>query len=241
VSLQALATTLLLPPIGLLLGALALLVWRGRGARLLAALLLVATLALSTPHVAGTLRLSLEHMLPDTPAGEAGAIVVLSGDIAHTLDGTELGPLTLERMRAGAALHRTTGLPILVTGGVLSRRSSLPVAELMRAAYAEDFGIPVRWVEPMARDTRGNAELSAILLRDAGIDRVFVVSHAWHLPRAVAAFERAGVVPVPAPVRRGPAPDGSFDAWVPSPRAALDSWYVLREWAGMLVYRLRDG
>jgi hypothetical protein len=42
-------------------------------------------------------------------------------------------------------------------------------------------------------------------------------------------------------VRRGPAPDGSFDAWVPSPRAALDSWYVLREWAGMLVYRLRDG
>lgn len=240
-SLQALATTLLLPPIGLLLGALALLVWRGRGARLLAVLLLVAVLALSTPYVAGILRLSLERSLPDTPAGEAGAIVVLSGDIAHTLDGIELGPLTLERVRAGAALHRATGLPILVTGGVLSRRSSQPVAELMRAAYVEDFGIPVRWVEPMARDTRGNAELSAILLRDAGISRVFVVSHAWHLPRAIAAFERAGVVPVPAPVRRGPLPDGSFDAWVPSPRAALDSWYFLREWVGMLVYRLRDG
>lgn len=240
-SLQALATTLLLPPIGLLLGALVLLVWRGRGARLLAALLLVATLAVSTPHVAGTLRLSLERTLPDTPAGEAGAIVVLSGDIAHTRDGIELGPLTLERMRAGAALHRATGLPILVTGGVPSRRSSVPVAELMRAAYAAEFGIPVRWVEPMARDTRGNAELSAILLRDTGIGRVFVVSHAWHLPRALVAFERTGLSPVAAPVRLGPAPDGSFADWVPNPRAALDTWYFLREWLGILVYRLRDG
>jgi uncharacterized SAM-binding protein YcdF (DUF218 family) len=240
-SLQALATTLLLPPIGLLVGALALLVWRGRGARILAALLLVTALAVSTPYAAGTLRLSLERMLPDTPADAAEAIVVLSGDIAHTREGIELGPLTLERMRKGAALHRATGLPILVTGGVVSRRSSVPVAELMRAVYAEEFGITVRWVEPAARDTRDNAEHSTAVLRQAGVDRVFVVSHAWHLPRALAAFERAGLSSVPAPVRLGPAPDGSLGDWVPSPRAALDSWYFLREWTGILVYRLRDG
>jgi uncharacterized SAM-binding protein YcdF (DUF218 family) len=240
-SFQGLATTLLLPPVGFLLAALALLAWRGRAVRLLIALLLLATLAVSTPYVAGTLRLSLERTLPDLPTGGAGAIVVLSGDIAHAREGIEPGPLTLERMRAGAALHRMTGLPILVTGGVVSRRSSVPVAELMRAAYTTDFGLAVRWVEPMARDTRENAERSAILLRAAGIERVFVVSHAWHLPRALAAFERAGLAPMPAPVRLSPAPDGSFADWVPNPRAALDSWYFLREWAGILVYRLRDG
>lgn len=240
-SLQALATTLLLPPIGLLLAALVLLIWRGRLARALAALLLLTTLALATPFVAGTLRLSLERMLPEVPPGEAGAIVVLSGDIAHTRDGTELGPLTLERMRAGAVLHRRTGLPLLVTGGVLSRRHGMAVAELMRAAYEEEFRIAVRWVEPRARDTRDNAELSAALLREAGLGRVFVVSHAWHLPRALEAFARAGLVAVPAPVRLGPGPDGSFSDWVPSPRAMLESWYYLREWAGILVYRLRDG
>lgn len=239
-SLQALATTLLLPPIGLLLAALVLLAWRGRGARLLAALLLLTTLALATPFAAGTLRLSLERLLTEA-AAEAGAIVVLSGDIAHTRDGIELGPLTLERMRAGAALHRRTGLPLLVTGGVLSRRHGVAVAELMRAAYAEEFGIAVRWVEPRARDTRDNAELSGALLREAGIGRVFVVSHAWHLPRALAAFDRAGLVAVPAPVRLGPVPDGGFSDWVPGPRALLESWYCLREWAGILVYRLRDG
>lgn len=233
--------SLLLPPIGPMLAALVLLVWRGRLTRALAGLLLLANLAFATPFAAGTLRLSLERMLPDTVADAAEAIVVLSGDIAHTRDAIDLGPLTLERMRVGATLHRATGLPILVTGGVVSRRSSVPVAELMRAAYTTDFGLAVRWVEPMARDTRENAERSAILLRAAGIERVFVVSHAWHLPRALAAFERAGLAPMPAPVRLSPAPDGSFADWVPNPRAALDSWYFLREWAGILVYRLRDG
>lgn len=239
-SLQALATTLLLPPIGLLLGALVLLAWRGRIARFLTALLVLAALAVSTPYIAGTLRLSLERLLP-TAVGEAEAIVVLSGDIAHTRDGIELGPLTLERMRRGADLHRRTGLPLLVTGGRLSHRSAEPVAELMRAGYAEEFGITVRWVEPASRDTRENATFSAAVLREAGIARVFVVSHAWHLPRALAAFERSGVTPLPAPVRLGPVPDGSFADWVPTPRSGLDSWYFLREWAGILVYRLRDG
>lgn len=239
-SLQALAATLLLPPIGLLLGAFALLLWRGRLARRLAALLLLAALAVSTPYVAGMLRLSLERLLP-VAAGEAGAIVVLSGDIAHARDGPSVGPLTLERMRAGAELHRRTGLPLLVTGGVLSHRTGVSVAELMRAVYSKEFGIAVRWVEPESRDTRDNAELSASLLRKAGISEVYVVTHGWHLPRALEAFKRAGLVPVPAPVRLGPAPDASFADWVPSPRAALDSWYFLREWAGILVYRLRDG
>lgn len=233
--------SLLLPPIGLLFAALVLLAWRGRLTRALAGLLLLANLALATPFAAGTLRLSLERMLPDTVADAAEAIVVLSGDIAHTRDAINLGPLTLERMRVGAALHRRTGLPLLVTGGPLSRRHVVPVAELMRTAYAEEFGIAVRWVEREARDTRDNAELSASLLREAGISRVYVVTHGWHLPRALAAFARTGLSPVPAPVRLGPVPDGSFADWVPNPRAALESWYFLREWTGILVYRLRDG
>ena len=52
-SLQALATTLLLPPIGLLLAALVLLIWRGRLARLLVLLAVALHLLLATPFVAG--------------------------------------------------------------------------------------------------------------------------------------------------------------------------------------------
>lgn len=237
--------SLLLPPLLLTLAAMvgALAAWRGaRRGGLFAALALALQLVLAMPYTAGWLRVSLEHRLPEVGAGAtAGAIVVLGGDIAHTRDGIDPGPLTLERIRAGAVLHRRTGLPLLVTGGVLSRRHGVALAELMRTAYAEEFGITVRWVEPRARDTRDNAELSAAMLREAGIGRAFVVSHAWHLPRALEAFARTGLEAVPAPVRLGPVPDGGFGDWIPGPRALLESWYCLREWAGILVYRLRDG
>jgi uncharacterized SAM-binding protein YcdF (DUF218 family) len=37
------------------------------------------------------------------------------------------------------------------------------------------------------------------LLKPAGIERVYLVTHAWHMPRARLAFERAGFAVIPAP------------------------------------------
>jgi uncharacterized SAM-binding protein YcdF (DUF218 family) len=53
---------------------------------------------------------------------------------------------------------------------------------------AQDFGRPLKWVEDRSRDTRENAERSVNLLRSAGIDHVLVVTHGWHMPRALRAF-----------------------------------------------------
>lgn len=245
-SVQALLTTLLLPPLGLLLAAVLLALWASRGRRgaaLVAALLVLAAMALSTPFAAGMLRVSLERVLPPPPPEEPEAIVVLSADVAHARSGLEVGPLTLERMRAGAELHRRTGLPLLVTGGVFIAGDGkpVPIARLMARSYAEEFGIAVRWIEPEARDTAENARFSAALLRADGIGRAFVVSHSWHLPRALAAFVREGFPAAPAPVRLGPVPDGRVSDWIPRPDHAFQSWLCLREWAGIVVYRLRDG
>jgi uncharacterized SAM-binding protein YcdF (DUF218 family) len=242
-SVRALLTTLLLPPLLLVLVALlgTLSAWRGRRGAGLAAAALLALLALATPAVADWLRLSLERRIPPPPPETAAAIVVLSADVAHRRDGIEVGPLTLERMRAGAAVHRNTGLPLLVTGGVISARQPISVAELMQATYAGDFALAVRWVETAARDTRDNAELSARLLRAEGIAAVWLVSHSWHLPRAARAFARAGLAVHPAPVRLVGDRDIALTDWIPTPRAMLDSWYYLREWAGILAYWVRDG
>jgi uncharacterized SAM-binding protein YcdF (DUF218 family) len=242
-SAQAVLTALVLPPLGLILAALALAVLAARGRRRAAALAAGALgllLVLATPYVAGQLRHSLE-LPPPAVASPPGAIIVLGGDAVQDRGRLEIGPLTLERVRAGARLARAHGLPILVTGGPISPQLPTPLAEAMAESYRADFGLTVAWVETAARDTAENARLSAALLHAGGIEAAYLVTHAWHLPRALEAFARAGFVVIPAPVRLEDPPAGILSDWVPNPRAALESWYVLREWAGIVVYRLRDG
>ena len=243
--MQFVLTSLFLPPMLLVLIVLAagLLAWQGkRVAGAIAAAAAVLLLLLATSFAAGALTVGLERMAPAPPAGAAqpGAIIVLGGEMARGAGGPEVGVLTLERLRAAAALHRRTGLPILVTGGPLASDAP-PIAELMAISLAEDFRVPVRWVEPRARDTRDNAVLSAALLRADGIGSAYVVSQAWHLPRAQAAFARAVFPVAAAPVRAGRLTGGRWSDWMPLPGNLAQSWYALREWTGLLVYRLRDG
>ena len=248
-SLQNLLTTLLLPPLLLLgLGLLASLrAARGhRGAALFAALCMLALLAMATPQVAAMLHASLEDGIdapPEIPtAGPAmpRAIIILAADALITTTGASVGGLTLERLRAGAALERATGLPVLVTGGVLGRGQP-PVARLMAHSLSEDFHVATRWVEERAGDTRENADFSAALLRAEGIGTVYLVTHAWHMRRAGAAFARAGVVAIAAPAPRRALPEGSWVDFVPRANVLGESWFMLRELVGLVVYRLRDG
>lgn len=242
--LRNLAASLALPPMLLLAAALvlALLGWRGwRRASLLGAFAVAAVLLLATPFAAGLLAASLDRATPmPADAPEPAAIVILGAEAARGTAGPDIGPLTLERLRAGAALHRRLGLPILVTGGPIAPEGR-PLAALMAESLAADFGVTARWVEPAARDTRDNARLAAALLRAEGIGAAHVVTHAWHMPRAVEAFARESFPARPAPVRRLRLPDARASDWVPRPDHLAMSWFALREWAGRIVYALRDG
>ena len=246
---QQILTALVLPPLGLVLACLAggLLAWRGwRPGGLVVIAAALALGLMSTPMASGLLTESLEREVRLVGADRAGppgpapqAIVILGAELAHGMDGADVGPMTLERLRAGAALHRSTGLPILVTGGVLSAGTP-PIATLMQHSLETDFNVPTRWVEGKAPDTRGNAVESTALLRQDGITAAYVVTHAWHLPRALEAFGRTGLHVVAAPVRVTRGPDGSWSDWIPRPDHLSESWFALREWAGRLVYAIRD-
>jgi uncharacterized SAM-binding protein YcdF (DUF218 family) len=241
--MQGALTGLLLPPLLLVLLVLAagLLAWRGRRAMgALAALSAVLLLLLATPFVSSSLAVAVSRLAPDDTASAPTAIIVLGGEMVRGEAGVEVGPLTLERLRAGAALHRRTGLPLLVTGGP-ALPGAPPIATLMAASLREDFGVPVRWAEELARDTRDNAVLSAAMLRAEGIGAAHLVTHAWHLPRAQQAFARAGFAVAAAPVRREAPPRGTAGDWLPRPDHLARSWFMLREAAGLVVYRIRDG
>ena len=233
-------TALLLPPAGLALAALlALVLLRGRLGRALAVLVLVGLILLSLPVVSMALLASLD-VAAEPPEALPEAIVVLGGDMVRTPDppGVVLGSLSLERVRAGAALQRRTGLPVLVSGGVIDNLP-LSVAAAMAESMTADFGVPVRWTEATSPTTWENAEYSAKILAMAGIRRVYVVTHAWHMRRSLLSFRHFGIEPDAAPVRRDPWPEFRWGEFMPRASAWVNSFYAVHEWVGLAVYSIR--
>ncbi len=242
---HALADPLVMALLGLAVALLLLFVgWRRLGLLALVGSGLFLYLV-STPLVSQRLLSALEpdNALNQAEGGvRAQAIVVLSANLrrfAPEFGGETAGDLTLERMRYGAHLQRSTGLPVLVTGGRLGR-SRQAIGRVMAEAYAADYGIGVRWVEAAAGNTYENAAYSRDILEREGVDTIHLVTHAWHMPRAVAAFEHVGFNVIPAPTGFTKVGKGLtvYDL-VPRSRALTASAYAFHEIIGRLWYNWR--
>ncbi|MFP4696141.1 YdcF family protein, partial [Thiohalospira sp.] len=145
--------------------------------------------------------------------------------------------LARERLLRTARLARATGRPVITSGGDIDGLGE-PEAETPARELIE-LGVPVRWREGRARNSRENARRSAALLREAGIERVWVVTHAWHMPRLTSSFAGTGVEPVPVEVGRvSPVAPGPAHL-LPDAGALRRSTLALHELAGRLWYRLR--
>jgi uncharacterized SAM-binding protein YcdF (DUF218 family) len=243
-----LISTLLLPPLSLLLvAALGLWLWHKRP--LIARLLLSASVSLlwllSTPYFAEALLHGLEGepYVTDTRKPLADAIVVLGGGTyfhAPEYGGKDtVNEDTLQRLRFAAKLYRETLKPILVTGGT-PLGNSLSEAEQMKQVLEHEFNVPVQWAESASDNTLENARLSRQLLKQAGINRIYLVTHAWHMPRAVQVFQAAGFQIVPAPTAYTTRYQTDLLAFVPNVYALRDSRIYLHELIGMFWYQLKS-
>lgn len=235
-----------MPPLAsFLLAGVGALLWRSRPklAHWLVALGALSLVLLSLPLVSAMLLRSLQTSPALNEASfdpRCGAIVVLAGDAnveAPEYGGASCGPLTLERLRYAAFLARATRLPILVSGGPPKKGES-PHAELMKLALERDFQVLVRWIEPWSSNTRDNVRLSVPMLRRDGVERAYVVTHAWHMPRALAEFERNSFEAVPAPTGFRAAPTFEWGTFTPSAKALRESAWALHEWIGRVWYAL---
>jgi uncharacterized SAM-binding protein YcdF (DUF218 family) len=245
--LSAIATVLFVPPVNLVVIAfagLALVDSRPVAGRRVVIAALAALLLLAVPVVAASLLAVLEFRISPValpvPAA-AQAIVILGGDakqIGPTQDETDIGPLTLERVRGGAALARATGLPVLTSGGEITVAGP-PLSVLMARSLATDFGVTARWVETGANTTWQNAEFSAKILKREGIGTVLLVTHAWHMRRALIAFRAAGIDALPAPLPLDPPPHLTPAGLVPRMSAWQRSYFALHEWIGCAWYAVR--
>lgn len=173
---------------------------------------------------------------------QAQAIVVLGsgrerGDPAMGGQDQDTG-IGLQRLRYAARLARASGLPVLTSGG-LHYGSPPSEAYLMAQSLEQDFAVPVRWQEDESRTTWENAVFSARLLKAEGIDRVVVVTQAWHMPRARWCFEQAGLEVVSAPMGfLGVDNARPLGGWLPEGKALWQSGQLLNEAIGALGYRM---
>ena len=204
----------------------------------LIALSLVALHLLSAPVIVSRWLAAVDRYPRFDPALQVGpppqAIVVLDGgrhNAAPERGGETVTARTLERLDEGARLHRVVSLPILVTG----------YGELMARVLDESFAVAAGWTENRSRNTHENARNSARILRRAGVERIYLVTHFWHLRRSLAAFRHAGLAAVPVPAGRAALPpsDRGLLGLVPDARALASSFLLSHEAVGMAWYRLR--
>lgn len=208
----------------------------------------LAAYALACPFVGACLLRALQTapaLAPDLGRealrARADAICVLAAE--HRAEAPEyaaptVGAMTLERVRYAAELARRSGLPLLTSGGV-PERGQPALADAMADVLEREYGLAVRWRESASADTRGNAHGAAAALAGDGVRRVYVVTHAWHMPRALEAFRNAGLEPVPAPTAfRAPPRPGPLAFW-PSARGLTESALAWHEVVGLVYYRLR--
>jgi uncharacterized SAM-binding protein YcdF (DUF218 family) len=195
---------------------------------------------LSTPLFGQKLLATLQspYRTPDVAAAQA--IVVLGGGVYHgapEYNGDTVNSHSLERLRYAAKLHRASGLPLLASGGSPEGGEAESLA--MWAALRADFGVETRWVEITSLNTAQSAKNSYAILQPSGMTRILLVTHAWHMRRSQAAFEKAGFTVTPAPTIYTTRRTLTLLDFMPSASGLMLSRIALHEWIGIIWYRLK--
>ncbi|HVX98229.1 MAG TPA: YdcF family protein [Pseudorhodoplanes sp.] len=231
----------------LLLGAGLVLSAAGRArAGRAAAVLAAAGLALFGLSPLGNwLIYPLEQRFPpfDPARGSPDGIIILGGSIAPDVSAAHRQPAlneSAERLTVAATLARAyPAARIVFTGG----NGDLWPSGRSEAEFAlpllQSFGIaPERiLLESRSRATAENAAFTRDLVRPKPGERWLLVTSAYHMPRAVGVFRKAGfsVEAYPVDWRVGDNPMQPFQA-VSEGLRRTDT--AMREWIGLIGYRI---
>ncbi len=187
-----------------------------------------------------------------TSAGRHGLVLVLGGgreSLAPGYGESDLSPESHQRLRYGLWLSRQlNNAPVMFSGGISHGQTDGPTeAEIAQRVAQRDYGRPLRWLETESRNTRDNARLSLTLIAGGksalapGLTDLFLVTHGWHMPRALRAFEQEAarqqlIVHVIAAPMGLAAPDRPvWLRWLPSVDGYRRVYNSLHELAGLLT------
>jgi len=184
----------------------------------------------------------VRELRAEAAAKKTLAIVILGGGaeaFAPEYGVSSLQSPSLERLRYGIWLAKQVEAPIAFSGGTgWAARGSAQEAKVAAKIAAEEFGRPIKWQESESRDTRENAARSTELLKAAGINHIVLVTHGYHMARALRAFGEAagpGVQIEAAPMGLARQLELPTLEWMPSSRGFRDMREILRELLGSIA------
>ena len=174
---------------------------------------------------------------------EADAILVLGGATRGDTHLSSVGDMNqqADRLLHAVRLFQAGKAPVIVLSGG-ARPGARPEAQLMQEIL-QVMGIPEEVIvtEEASRDTYENALYSRTVLSRGAIDRILLVTSAYHMRRAEAVFEAQGfeVVPSPTDYQRLVAPP-LIPRWLPTADDLDRSTRAIHEYVGYFAYGLRD-
>lgn len=155
--------------------------------------------------VATSLTRALEwRYLPPEEFPESEVIVILGGGTNAKLyprSTVEVGGAG-DRVIYGAHLyHQGVASQLLVSGGKVPwvGEPATPADNMEELLLM--LGVPEEsiWKESISRNTDENARYAYRFLEEKGIDKIILVTSAFHMPRSVLLFEQQGFEVIPAP------------------------------------------
>lgn len=228
-----------------LLGAVAMFTRFARaGVQLvIASLFVLAVLGLSP--VGNALIIPLEQRFPpwDPARGAPDGFVILGGAITPDVSGAR-NQVALneaaERLTVAVELARKyPQARIIFSGGIGSLFETGPTEAEVALRLFDELGVPRERIisEDRSRNTVENAEFSKALAKPQGGERWLLVTSAYHMPRAMGIFRKAGFAVEAYPVDFRTRGTEDFLKAFPTVGDGLRRTdTAMREWVGMLIY-----
>jgi uncharacterized SAM-binding protein YcdF (DUF218 family) len=198
---------------------------------------------LSTAAFANLIMRPLEHSIkpPAHINSDVGAIVVLGGgatpDTPDFSGKGQLGDGSTARVFTAIRLQKSTGLPIIISGGKVFNDSGDEAIIAKRQIC--DIGIPPSMVivENRSKTTEENAIFTAEILKKKKINRIVLVTSAYHMKRSIRCFEKSGVKIVPFPTGYSTSVNAkyNFNHFAPSYSALSLTGIAMREYLGIIA------
>jgi uncharacterized SAM-binding protein YcdF (DUF218 family) len=234
--------------LGLLLAAVLLFTRVARPARWLALLCAIGLLLAGMSPLPFWLMRPLEDRFTRPVIdGPITGIIVLGGAVGTTRGFTSLNDAGARMSDSAALALRHPEARLVFSGGdgsiigVTGEGEATTEAEAARRFYT-GLGVPEHRItlEDRSRNTRENAVFTRDLVKPQPGERWLLVTSAWHMPRSVGIFRRAGMEVIPYPAdftTRGTARDYRHINRGFSHGLMLTDLAV-KEWIGLVVYRL---